>query len=276
MSSVARFLVLFTIAGGANGQEPAIDGVVRKIAEVEAKSPWFWSPPFEANVPYTYEWLSTRRFLDGRGRDVLPKPNRNGLESWRTVRLERIALDWGSHFRCLMEDGKAPCSQDWIQELERQAERRTGLTAEDKVRIEGIHKERRERRRTFWEGFPTAFRFERVSPNEIRFEPSKSFGSAKAKDGSLLARITGRFRYDPETWKITRIEYEVTSETGEPSLPKGTWVEVTLVRQVDGVYLPSGYSTRRKLPKGGLTEVRVSEFSNYRRFTADTEVRFDP
>jgi hypothetical protein len=94
--------------------------------------PWFGSPATEglADIPRTYEVWMTRR-VTTRGKEMAPA-------KWRTLRLERILLDFGSFLRCLEADGKSPCSDDWNQELERQTKKRHALSDEDRARIEAL------------------------------------------------------------------------------------------------------------------------------------------
>jgi hypothetical protein len=96
---------------------------VRKISQVDKALPWFWSGTAEglADIPYTYEQHLTRV--------VKGDHPTGGLAGWRTLHLERIPLDWGSFMRCLSEDGRSPCSDEWNRELERQASRRDHLTS---------------------------------------------------------------------------------------------------------------------------------------------------
>jgi hypothetical protein len=264
-----------TLGGVAAAEDAGLADAVRKVCEAGKQGAWFWGPPFDgvADIPYTYEHLIQRRILNRRGREVSPPSNAGGLEGWRSVRLERIALDWGSHFRCLMQDGKSPCSQEWIAELERQHARRSSLTAEDKARIDRSREARRERVRAFWTGLADSFVFERVSASELRFHPRLAY-RPEPQSSPLLGRIAGRLWYDPATHEPTRLEYEVVGETGDGALPKGMRVEVRLIRIAEGRYVPGRYFVGRPLSKGGLFEERTTECSNYRRFSSESDVRF--
>jgi hypothetical protein len=267
------FAASLFLAPAHAGEAAAIE-TVRNIAAVQAKLPWFWSPPFEAlaDIPYTHEVTYTRRVEDRRGKEVKPARNADGLSGWRTVRLERIALEWGSHQRCLMQDGKTPCSPEWVKELERQAGRRSALTVEDKARIDATREERRQRRRAFWTSFSSAFQFEWTG-NAISFQPVVNAGAHP--DSPLPAQLAGRLWFDAATHEITRLEYEVVGESGDSQLPEGSRVSIEMTKPVDGRYLPRKVITRREVDKQGRTEERIAEFTNFRRFASDTQVRFE-
>ena len=85
------FASVTTFAG-----DPRTAEIVRRVAETQAKLPWLWSRSMEgiADIPYTYELRSARRVSDRRGREVPPPVKADALSRWRTLHLERIALDW--------------------------------------------------------------------------------------------------------------------------------------------------------------------------------------
>ena len=196
--------------------------VVQKVAEAEKGLPWFWSPPVEglADIPFTYESKQTRRLLDHRGKEVLSrKTSRGFFQPWRSVHMERIALDEGSYYRCLVQDGISPCSEELMQALERDSQKREHFTSEDRARIRNIREERYRRHRRFWTEFPEALLFERIGSNEIHFEPRRNYQATDAPPTTVLANMTGRFWFDPLTYEITKMEYELLGDAANPVVP---------------------------------------------------------
>src|SRR5215469_7975517 len=110
-------VAVLAAACGIGAADPVAADTVAKISSVQRGLPWFWSPAGEglADIPYTYEALITRRILTRSGKEILPAANGGGLSNYRSLRLERIPLDWGSHMRCLSVDGASPCSDEWNQ-----------------------------------------------------------------------------------------------------------------------------------------------------------------
>jgi hypothetical protein len=255
------------------GAEPELSETVARVAAVERALPWFWSPGTEglADIPYTYDALLSRRVTDRRGRDV---PGVSGtLGGWRTVKLERIPLDFGAFMKCLAADGTSPCSDEWNQEIERQTKRRDALTAADRTRIDANREERRERRRKFWDAFPTAMRFQSTGPNQIRFSPQRT------TNGAMLTAVEGVLWFDPSTAEITRMQYDLLRDLDEPFLryPKGTRFEVALARAADRHYLPERILVRNHSAKTGNVEEHTTELSNFRRFESESKIEFgDP
>jgi len=230
--------------------------VVQKVADVERQLPWFWCPPMEGagDIPYTYEMKET-----------YPK---------RSMRLERIPLEGGSYYRCLEQNGAAPCADEIVKALELDSKKAANFTPEEKAKAAAAHEGRRQRRKAFWTDFPTAFHFERVSPTEISFTPTGKYRPQREPDTGLLTKMKGAFRFNPDTFEITRMEYDILANDEVVwRLYKGSRVSVDLAQLADGHYLPLRVDMVRKLPKGGI-ETSFEEFSNYRRFATDSSVQF--
>lgn len=262
--------LLFLAAPGLAVDSSTVDQVV-KISQVERSLPWFWSRTAEglADIPYTYRQRWTRGIRTERGKEIPPDPKAGGLNNWRVLELERIPLDWGAFMRCLSQDGRASCSDEWTRELDRQADKRTSLTAEHRARIDRTRAERRERRRAFWDRFPAAMKFEAGGPHEIRFTPRQG-------GPTLLGAMSGRLWFDPATWRVTRLEYDLLRDVDEVfgRLPKGAHFEIALELSTDGDYVPRRLSTRQKRPKSNDIEDSAIEFSHYQRFDSKTTIRF--
>lgn len=236
--------------------------------------PWLWSPSAEgmADIPYTYEARITRRVTSRSGKEAPPDPNAGGLSNWRSIQLQRIPLEWGSFMRCLSQDGRAPCSKDWTEELERQAKRREDLSAEDRTKIDRTREERRQRRRAFWDGFSAGLQFELTGPGQLRFKPS-SHGSSE-----MLRAITGRLWFDASSHEITRLEYDLLRDVDEPflRLQKGSDFAIELTGLGDH-YFPARIIVRRRIGKAAEVEERTTVFSEFRRFDTDSKIQFaDP
>ena len=169
----------------------------------------------------------------------------------------------------MTENGKSPCSDEWNREFERQVKARDDLSAEQRARIDAARQERRERRRAFWRDFPSAFRFQLTGENELRFSPQGA-----SADG-MLSAIQGRLWFDASTYEITRLEYELTRDVSEPFLrfPKGTHFAITLARSEDRHYLPATMLVRQP-GKNGRSEEKRTSYSEFRRFQADSAMRF--
>ncbi len=248
--------MLFVLIAAHAAVAADVADTVRKISQVEHGLPWFWSRTAEglADIPYTYEQHLSRVV---KGNYPI-----GGLAGWRTLHLERIPLDWGSFMRCLSQDGRSPCSDEWNQELERQASRRDNFTSEERARIDRTRAERRERRVAFWDSFPTALKFS-AALNEIRFSPAKS-------GPTLLGAMSGRLWFDPASGRITRLEYDLLRDVDDVfgRLSKGSRFEIVLELSGEGDYLPRRILTRRP------GEEHTMEFSNFRRFDSKTTIRF--
>lgn len=247
--------------------EDDLPEVVQKIADVERNLPWFWCPPLEGSLdmPYTYEMKEAKEFLDKRGKQVHPATS---------IHMERIPLEGGSYYRCLMENGTSPCSNAIVSALEADSRKAANFTAEEKATAAAAGEERRQRRRAFWTDFATAFRFQRIGPTEISFAPTGKYRPRREPNTELLARIKGSFQFDPATFEITRTQYDILADTEILwRLYKGSHVSVTLAQLADHHYLPLRLEIERELPKGGM-ENSTMEYANYRRFAADSSVQF--
>lgn len=128
--------------------------------------------------------------------------------------------------------------------------------------------QRQERRQAFWAEFPKAFRFEQSGPRQIRFTPDGTHPSD-------LLNIGGQLSFDAETFEITAMSYRVLADISLPGrrLSKGTSFSVELER-VASQYLPVRLTLSQKLPKGSDSREEAIRYFNYRRFTADSSIRF--
>jgi hypothetical protein len=254
--------------------------VVRRVVGAQKHLPWFWSPPTEglADIDYTYEIKHSRRVLDHRGKEVLPQKVKGGFcRPWRSVHMERIALDEGSYYRCLMQDGISPCSEELMQALERDTHKRENFTPEEKAKVRRIREERYRSSQLFWTEFPKALRFEQIGLNGVRFVPSDKYQPQHDSRTAALAEMAGQFWFDPLTYEITRMEYEMLGDVDTPVVPlsKGMSFSIELARSVaDGPLLPTRVSIRRKVSKGRRTEDSSSDLFNFRRFAVESEVWF--
>ena len=278
--AITGLLIFTAVFCGLSAQDSSVASVVARIAAVERQLPWLWSPAAEglSDIPYTYEARMARRLRTRSGKEIPPVPGADALSSWRALHLERIPLDFGAHFRCLSQDGASPCSSEWVQEFQRQAKSRDALTPEDRARIERTRQERRLRRRDFWDRFPAAFRFESVGANQLRFSPLPGYKAPPGSTG-IQAAIAGRLSFDPSTYEITRLEYDLLRDADEPflRLPKGAHFKVALSRSTDQHYLPLSIFVRRERGKARDIEERTDEFSNFRRFESESKLQFaDP
>lgn len=278
MRSAICGLLLTTCAIAA---DPSVAEAVARISGVERRMPWLWSPAAEglADIPYTYTQQLSRRILTRGGKEVPPAPGADGLSGWRALQLERVPLDWGSFLRCVSQDGTSPCSKEWVQELERQTKRVDALTPEERARIDATREERRQRRRDFWDEFPAAFRFEFAGANQLRFSPSPGYQPQHRTGHGMLTAINGRLWFDPSTYEITRLEYDLTRDVDEPfvRLPKGARFGIELAKSADQHYFPLRISVRKQRGKAGEIEESTVDFSNFRRFDAESKIQFgDP
>ncbi len=259
----------------------AVADLAATISSVERRMPWLWSPTTEglADVPYTYEQRLSRRILSRGGKEVAPIPGASGLTNWRTLQLERIPLDWGSFLRCISQDGNSPCSKEWIEELERQTRHVDALTPEEKLKVDASREQRRDRRRDFWDRFPSALRFESAAANQLRFSPMPGYKSEKTPGVAMLTAISGQLWFNPSTHEVTRMEYDLTRDVDEPflRLSKGSHFEIELAQVEEGHYLPLRISTRRPRGKAGEIEEQTVDFSKFRRFKSESLIQFsDP
>jgi len=268
IGSLCRVLLLYS----SSAADLNVAGTVSRIANVERRLPWLWSPSAEglADIPYTYDVRMTRRITNRAGKDVPLEGRGDGLSNWRAIHLQRVPLEWGSHLKCLSQDGQSPCPKVWEQELDRQAKSRDSLTQEERERIDRTREERRRRRRSFWDHFPTSLLFESAGVGQIRFNP-------RAGSKGMLNAIQGRLWFDSTTHEITRMEYHLTRDVEEPlvRLLKGSHFEIELSRSGDH-YFPARTTVRRPL-KGGDVEERVTSYSEFRRFETESRIQFtDP
>jgi hypothetical protein len=153
------------------------------------------------------------------------------------------------------------------KEFDRQHQRRDSLSAEERRKIEVGREDRRARRQRFWTEFLAAFRFQSAGPGQLVFTQPRGSG--------LLGAIAGRLWFDPTTYEVNRIEYDLLKDVDEPfaRLPKGARFEMTMTR-VDGHYVPERIFVRRRFTKSGDVDERNYAYSDYKRFVSDTNVQF--
>jgi hypothetical protein len=161
--------------------------------------------------------------------------------------------------------------------LERDSQKRENFTPEDKGRVRRIREERYRSSQLFGAEFPKALRFEQIGLNQIHFVPKGNYQPQQDCRTAALAEMAGQFWFDPLTYQITRMEYEMRGDVDTPVVPlsKGTSFPVELARlSADGPLLPTRLSIRRKFSKGRRTEDSSTELFNFRRFAVESEVRF--
>lgn len=233
-------------------QAVADPALISRIVERQEQLPWFWSAPMEGvvDIPYRYEVEITRRILDLRGRVIKPDKRGSALAEWRAVRLEVIPLAFGTEQRCLGQDGRAPCSPEWIEAMAKAVARRDAADDGRRAEVQAMWTSRRARWRADWKSFAAAHRFEAAdTANTIRFT-----GNGE----------TGEFAFDPATFDIMRLSRRGTAN-GERFL-------IELQRGLDGRYLPARVETTRR--QGQRIEERVNTYQGYQRFDATTTIRF--
>ena len=241
--------------------------IAQKVAETEGRLPWFWCPPMDGlgDIPYTFELTEAKQLMDRSGKAARPGTS---------LKIERIPIAGGSYSRCLMQNGKVPCSDEVVNAVELDSRKAANFSAEEKEKAKAAGESRRARRRAFWADFPAAFRFQRAGSAQISFTPTGKYRPRREPDTELLARIKGEFWYDPSTFEVTRMEYQMLGDAETVGrLYKGSSYSVTLTKLLDDHYLPVKGEIRRVLPKGGI-EDSVLEVVNYRRFTTDSSVQF--
>jgi hypothetical protein len=256
--------------------DPTLSETVVRVAIAERRLPWFWSPIAEGitDIPYTYELLMPRRVIRG-GREI-DHGTGSSLREWRTLRLERIPLEFGAFMRCLALDGASPCSDEWNQELDRQARKRDSFTAEERIRIEATREQRRERRRNFWDDFPEAMRFEAAGTHQLAFSPRPGYKPRRDVHNGMLTAIRGTLSFDPATGEIQSMRYDLLRDVDEPFLRylKGAHFEIALAQTEDGHYVPQRIFERYQVPKTQRFEERTTEYSKFRRFDAESKIDF--
>lgn len=245
------------VATGAGG-DPSAEEAARRIAERQRSLPWFWTPVMEgmADLPYTYTYR-TRRIHNG------------GAET--TMEMDRVPLTGGSYYRCLKQDGSAPCSPQIVEALERDHRKRLGFSADELARVNRMGEERRRARGRFWGEFESAFRFRGAGTNRIAFAPSPAYRTAGVPGLELLANIEGALTFDPQTHELTAMEYRVlrdavTSFRGDAmTLAKGTVFSIRLEKLAGNGYVPARISVRADKHE------RTAEYSNFRRFAVESQ-----
>ena len=132
-----------------------------------------------------------------------------------------------------------------------------------------------------WDEFLRAFRFELVKPDHVRFAPTGNYKSRGVRNAAIFEIIAGDLWFDPATFEITRMEFELTADAGNlfAKLYKGTHYTIELTKAVDNYYLPAKWSLRmnqRLLTNKGAEETEV-EYFNYRKFETSSTITFaDP
>jgi hypothetical protein len=276
----AAGLAAVTVICAIDAADPTPAETAARVAGVQRRLPWFWSPTTEGltDIPYTYEVLMTRRVTNRGGKEIAPHAG-SPLANWRSLRLERIPLDFGSFMRCLATDDKSPCSDEWTRELEREAKKRDALTAEDRARIDATREQRRERRRNFWDDFPDAMRLENAGANQLRFAPRPGYKPQRGVHNGMLTAISGTLWFDDATGEVTRMEYDLVHDVDEPFLryQKGARYEISLARSADQHYLPEHIRERYQVPKTERLEDRTTVFTKFRKFESESKIEFgDP
>ena len=239
-----------------------VEPAVARVAEVQARLPWFWSPPLEGfyEIPYLFESLNDYRVSDAHGKDRRPP---------MTLLLERVPVLGGIYNRCVKQNGASPCSSEMLKVYAQSNEKRA-FTSEQSASV-------REHRRDFWSEFPSAFHFESTPQGRIRFRPIGTYRPRAGSQTELLAAIKGEIEFDPATFEITLLRYEVLKDTAIPgrNFVKGSTYSLTMTKSADGHYLPD------KLvfvtPHGKDRIIEQDQYSGYRRFAVDSDIQFgDP
>lgn len=260
-------------------QQPAATEAAQKVAATQRRLPWFWSPPLEGMVdlPYAYETKRLRRRLNRAGREILPPKGKDQFYTQlRSLHLEQVIVDGYSYTRCLSQDEKSPCSATLVSAFERDGRKRTNFTAEEKQKVTAISAARRSRRHAFWDDFTEALDFEMAGPDRIRFAPNGKYRPRTDPNTELLTRLKGELRFDPTTYEIVQMEYELTGDADNPVTPlsKGFKFSIELRKHTDGRYLPAKLVERRPRERQEVEE-SVNEFLNFKIFGAEIDIRFE-
>ncbi len=103
-------IVSIVCAWAAGAADSGAASRAAAVAQTERELPWFWSPSAEGltDISYTYEQYTSRRTLDRHGNELPPDPKGSRLTNWRTLRLERIPLEFGAFLRCVSQDEVVP------------------------------------------------------------------------------------------------------------------------------------------------------------------------
>lgn len=251
---ILPFFLMLAVAGAVQ-----TDQTIARVAEVEAKLPWFWSPPMEGfyEIPYTFESEGIHRVLDNHGKD-----KKGPLK----LHLERTAVLGGIVNRCVSENGVSPCSATMLATYER-GNQKVLFGPQERAVL-------REHRQQFWAEFPKAFRFETISADRYRFVPSRDYRPGAGAHSRLLANIRGEIVIDPQTAELRAMSYEVLTDVdiSGRGLTKGTKYSITLTNAPGGHYLPLRLYFEQPIGKDSV--VQAEDYSNYKRFAVDVDVQF--
>ena len=252
---------------------PALE-TIQKIAEVQKKLPWFFTPFPEGirDLPYAYEYTFRKRSLNSKGAEVFPSKSKTGhYKQARSMHFEQIPLKsgYGWTTRCIEQDDLACTTQEgWNVPPQK-----------NPADFRKAQEKRRQERVALWNEFLRAFRFELSGPVRVRFTPTGKYKHGSVKDSELFEILQGELWFDPATYEITHLQFELIKDAGNlfAKYYKGTTYTIDLTKAIDNRYVPASWSlkiNKRMLTKKGFEETEFKYF-NYRKFETSSTITFE-
>jgi hypothetical protein len=212
----------------------------------------------------------------------------------RMETFEVIPLEDGDYKRRVERDGKPLSESEQKKEqdkLEKEFEKRSGLSETEKAKLEKKRLERRQKEERFWSEMLRAFAFRQTGQEEHENHPTKVIDFSPRSDYEppeeyadfrLLKKLKGRLWVDEMDLQIVRAEIEFVEDFKMAAgllikINKGTTYSVVQKKVRDEVWLPYHdeiTAQGRFLFFKGFELKIVSDYGSYRKF--QTEVSLHP
>jgi hypothetical protein len=276
-------------AAMSSQSDSEVTSLVRTVLEKQKDRP-FWfrlrSIGF-GKVPYVFDVRTVAIKYDGEGK---PKPG----ESNCVVKGVFVPIEGAMFYTPLEGCGGEPVDAKTRESFEKRnrenLDKVKRRSEAEKARIKAEEEKDRKERALFWDDFLKAFQFrvlERRVVNErpttiVSFTPNAAYRPSGAVDTKYLAKIRGKIWVDDMDNEIARFEFEFTHNVtaGFGLLGKvaaGTSYFMELRKDIDDQWLPIKAETlikMRSLLVMKTNEKYTVEYSNYRKFSTDTLIRF--
>jgi hypothetical protein len=270
MHTVLCILLIFqnTMAAGL----PETDAFLRKV-RANLRSDRLLQSQYTYNLRQTETWL-----------------DRDGKISKTLVSEYEIfpSLEEKLTYRRLVSKNGKPLSPKEIAKQDREQEKKQEKRADESKRLpqKQAEEERKENAvidelfRLYGISLVAIEKIESYSAIEVSFRPRTDYKPV-SREARILAKIAGRAWFCEDDGQLMRVEAELIDNISFglgilAKLNKGT--KVTLVRRRinDEVWLPAEahFSLTGRFLFKGIKVISASEFSNYKKFTVNTSVKF--
>jgi len=241
-TTILRCSFLLTFAAALNAADLTGDEIIRSAVEGEKRQE-------ELRRQYIYREHQENRLL---------RPDGSAGKLYINRDFENIFLEGGFYRKLVAIDGK-PLKPKQAQE----EEAKLRMTAAERKAAAGPKK------RGLTSGVPLA---DMVEVMEHRLLREEEIGGRKYWVVQSEPKKDAVPKTPSETKTLARREWDVIGP-GQDTLP-GSTVQLSFARNADGVLLPQQYIWKSVRGSGKVSFLQTQLFSDYRRFTSQTNVSF--